>query len=141
MSDEVDDVVTGDGWALASLDGLGEGPGFRKIRRALDVTAFGINAVVLPCGMSTGVHWHERQEETYFVHAGAIEIEFGDDGERHRLGSGGLARVDAATRRRIHSVGDVDAVYVVAGGADGYVGRDGQTPEGEPRVGKSPASP
>ena len=135
MTDQVREVVKGDGYAVASLDGLGDGPGFRKIRRGLDVQAFGINAVVLPPGMSTGFHWHERQEETYFVHAGEVEFEFGlEGGERHRLGPGGLARVDASTPRRIHNVGDTDAVYVIAGGEGGYVGRDGQAPEGQGRV-------
>ena len=47
------------------------------------------------------------------------------------LGPGGLARVDAATVRKIRNVGDEDAVYVVVGGKDGYVGRDGRMPEGE----------
>jgi hypothetical protein len=39
-----DNVVRGAGWACASLDGLGEGPGFRKIRGPLEVTAFGVDA-------------------------------------------------------------------------------------------------
>jgi hypothetical protein len=30
-------------------------------------------------------------------------------------------------------VGDADAVYVIVGGKDGYVGRDGRMPEGEQR--------
>ena len=33
---------------------MGDGPGFRKMRRELGVTAFGINAIVLPPGYSTG---------------------------------------------------------------------------------------
>jgi uncharacterized cupin superfamily protein len=123
------DVVSGDGWAVSSLDDLGEGYGFRKIRRTLDVKAFGINALVLPAGMSTPFHAHERQEETYFVHAGTIELEFGlEDGERVRLEPGGLARVDADVFRAVHNVGEDDAVYVIVGGADGYVGRDGVPP-------------
>jgi mannose-6-phosphate isomerase-like protein (cupin superfamily) len=134
------DVVHGDGYAVASLDALGEGPGFRKIRRELGVQAFGINAIVLPAGISTGTHWHERQEETYFVHQGTIEMEFGD-GTRHRLDAGGIARVDPSTPRRIHNVGDGDAIYVIAGGADGYVGRDGVAPEGSARVGGPPGTP
>ena len=32
---------------------------------------------------------------------------------------------------------DEDAVYVVVGGKDGYVGRDGRLPEGEERFGGS----
>jgi hypothetical protein len=35
------DPINGDGWAVASLDDLGEGPGSRKVRAALGVTAFG----------------------------------------------------------------------------------------------------
>jgi quercetin dioxygenase-like cupin family protein len=137
MSEEVHAVVNGDGYAVANLDGLGDGPGFRKIRRGLGVTAFGINAIVLPAGAATGFHYHDEQEETYFVHQGVVEIEFGD-GSTHRLGPGGLARVDAATERKIANVGDGDAIYVVAGGKDGYVGRDGRVPEGESRMGGGP---
>jgi quercetin dioxygenase-like cupin family protein len=123
-------VVEGEGYALASLDDLGEGPGFRTIRRGLGVTAFGINAIVLPGGYETGRHFHDEQEETYFVHAGRVEFEFGD-GSRHELGPGGVVRVDAATVRKLRNVGHDDAVYVIAGGKDGYVGRDGRLPEGE----------
>ena len=95
----------GRGWAVANLDDLGEGPGFRKVRRELDVAEMGVNAIVLPAGMETGFHFHERQEEVYFVHRGAVEIEFGD-GSTHRLEPGGLARVDAPTHRRLKAVGD-----------------------------------
>jgi mannose-6-phosphate isomerase-like protein (cupin superfamily) len=133
--EEQTQVQTGDGWAVANLSDLGEGPGFRKIRRGLDVKAFGVNAIVMPPGIETGSHYHETQEELYFVHQGEIEIEFGD-GSAHRLGPGGLARVDAATHRKIRNVGEGEAVYVIAGGKDGYVGRDGKVPEGDvgPRV-------
>jgi quercetin dioxygenase-like cupin family protein len=123
------DVVTGDGWALASLDDLGEGPGFRKIRKELGVTAFGINAIVLPAGYGGPMHFHDEQEETYFVHAGQVEFEFGD-GQKHVLGPGGVVRVDAETVRGMRNVGEGDATIVVAGGKDGYVGRDGRRPEG-----------
>jgi hypothetical protein len=34
------------GYAIATLDEMGDGYGFRKIRRALGITAFGINALV-----------------------------------------------------------------------------------------------
>jgi quercetin dioxygenase-like cupin family protein len=124
----MDDVITGEGWAVSSLDRLGRGPGFRKIRSPLGVTAFGVNAIVLPAGIETGRHYHQRQQELYFLHAGRVEIEFGDGGTQ-TLEAGGIARVDAATVRRIRNVGDGDAVYVIVGGADGYVGRDGVVPE------------
>jgi len=71
----------GSGWAVGSIDGLGSGPGFRKIRGALGVNAFGVNAVVLPPGYKSNAHHHERQEELYIVMSGEIEFEFGD-GER-----------------------------------------------------------
>ena len=122
----------GQGWAAAHLDDLGEGHGFRKIRKELDITAFGVNAIVLPAGMWTSRHLHERQEELYFVHRGTLEFEFGD-GERVRLEAGGLVRVDASTVRRMGNVGDEDAVYVIVGGEGGYVGRDGVLPPGEER--------
>lgn len=125
MSDQVNETIEGDGYAVSSLDALGEGPGFRKVRGPLGVQAFGINAIVLPAGYATPKHSHERQEETYFVHSGDLEIEFGN-GSKFRLGPGGLARVDAATVRRLRNVGDSEATYVCVGGADGYVGRDGQ---------------
>ncbi len=129
MADQVKDVVEGDGYAVANVDGLGDGPGFRKVRRALGVTAFGVNAIELPAGYETGRHFHEQQEELYFLHRGQIEITLDDD--TFLLGPGGLARVDAATVRKIKNVGDEPAVYLIAGGKDGYVGRDGRLPEGE----------
>jgi len=129
-SEETGGVVTGDGYAVANIDDMADGPGFRKIRRELGVTAFGINAIAIPHGFATGRHYHDEQEETYFVHRGRIAMEFGD-GSSHELGPGGVARVDPATVRRIRNVGDDEAVYVIAGGKDGYVGRDGQMPEGE----------
>ena len=120
-----ENTVTGEGYAVSSIDAMGEGYGFRKIRHAVGVTAFGINAIVLPPGYSTGVHYHDDQEETYFVHQGDVEFRFGD-GTTHRAGVGGVARVDPATHRGMTNVGDGDAIVIVIGGKDGYVGRDGQ---------------
>jgi mannose-6-phosphate isomerase-like protein (cupin superfamily) len=117
-------ITTGDDYSVAQLSDLGEGPGIRKVRVPLDVTAFGVNAIVLPGGYETGVHAHERQEELYFVHAGRIEIRFGD-GSSHVLEPGGFARVAAATPRALKNLDDGESVYVCVGGADGYVGRDG----------------
>jgi quercetin dioxygenase-like cupin family protein len=123
-------VKSGEGWSVAGLDDLGDGPGFRKIRQGLGVTAFGVNAIVLPPGIDTGFHFHDEQEELYFVHSGEIEMEFGD-GSVHTLSAGGMARVAAETPRKVRNVSDADAVYLIAGGKDGYVGRDGRLPEGE----------
>jgi uncharacterized cupin superfamily protein len=123
------DPKQGDGWTLASLDDLGEGPGFRKVRSALGVTAFGVNAVVLPPSWETPRHYHERQEELYLVLDGEIEFDFGD-GEKHTLGPGGLARVAPTTLRSLRNTSaNSEATYFCVGGAGGYVGRDGIRPD------------
>jgi quercetin dioxygenase-like cupin family protein len=124
------EVRTGDGWAAANLDDLGDGPGFRKVRAELGVQAFGVNAVVLPAGYATKRHYHERQEELYLVLDGEIEFSLGDD-ETITLGRGGLVRVDPHTVRALRNTSpDDEATYFAVGGADGYVGRDGMRPPG-----------
>jgi quercetin dioxygenase-like cupin family protein len=126
-----EDVTKGEGYAVGNLSDLGDGPGFRKVRKALGVTAFGVNAIVLPPSYETGRHYHEQQEELYFLHSGRIAIELGD-GSSHELEPGGLAWIDAPTVRKIRNLSDSeDAVYLIVGGKDGYVGRDGKLPEGE----------
>jgi mannose-6-phosphate isomerase-like protein (cupin superfamily) len=121
----------GDGWAVGELDDMGDGPGFRKVRGALGVTAFGVNAVVVPPGYTSGRHLHERQEELYFVHRGTLEFRFGDD-ERRTLRAGAFARVDPSTVRSFRNPSeDEEAILLCVGGAGGYVGRDGLLPEGE----------
>jgi quercetin dioxygenase-like cupin family protein len=125
-----EDVTFGEGYAVANIADLGKGYGFRKIRKSLDVKAFGMNAICMPPGWESGRHYHDVQEEVYFVHRGRIEMEFGD-GTTHVMEEGGVARVDAATVRQVRNIGDEDAVYVIVGGKGGYVGRDGRQPEGE----------
>jgi mannose-6-phosphate isomerase-like protein (cupin superfamily) len=123
-------ISTGDGWAAGNLDDMGEGPGFRKVRKELGVTAFGVNAIVIPPGYASGRHLHERQEELYFVHRGTVEFTLGVD--TVSLRPGGFLRVDAQTVRSVRNPSDSEeAVYVAVGGAGGYVGRDGLLPEGE----------
>ena len=126
----MDEATHGPGYAVSELDRMGEGPGFRKIRRILGVTAFGINALVLPPGYESDMHFHDDQEETYFVHQGEVEFRFGD-GTRHLVSAGGIVRVDAATHRGMRNVGQDDAIIVVAGGREGYVGRDGHAVDGD----------
>jgi mannose-6-phosphate isomerase-like protein (cupin superfamily) len=124
VADAVRETIEGDGWSVGHLDGLGEGWGFRKVRSELGVTAFGVNAVVMPAGYDAGQHKHERQEELYFVHRGQLTIAFGD-GSEHVLDEGGLARVAPDTVRGVRNSGDGDVVYIAIGGEGGYVGRDG----------------
>ena len=128
------EITKGEGYAVGHIDDMGDRYGFRKVRRALDVTAFGVNALVLPPNYDAGRHFHDEQQELYFVHSGTVEMRF-EDGTTHRMEPGTAARVDAATVRGVANVGDEDAVILVAGGKDGYVGRDGQMPEGEQRGG------
>ena len=122
------------GYAVApDLDAFGEGYGFRKVRKELDLTEFGANLIVLPPSYETGSHLHERQQELYFVHRGAVEFTFGDD-SKHEVHEGGAVRVDASTPRKVRNLSDSeDAVYLVVGGEGGYVGRDGKLAEGETR--------
>lgn len=139
-SSEYPNVTVGEGYAVApDLDALGEGYGFHKLRKGLGVTAFGINAITMPAGHETGSHYHDEQEELYFVHRGTIEMVFGD-GSTHRLSEGGSARVDASTLRKVRNVGDGDATYVCIGGKDGYIGRDGRMADGEQRVSGPPGA-
>jgi mannose-6-phosphate isomerase-like protein (cupin superfamily) len=113
------------GYTISSLDEVGDGYGFRKIRRPLGVTAFGVNAVVMPPGYEGFLHYHEVQDELYFVHRGRARFDVG--GETREVGEGGLVHVEAATPRRFSNASDTDDLVVfVVGGKDGYVERDGQ---------------
>ncbi len=113
------------GYAFGSLDELGEGYGFRKIRAPLGVTAFGVNAIVMPPGFEGFLHFHEQQDELYFVHRGRARIEVG--GETRELGEGGLLHAESTTPRRVSNASDTeDLVILAVGGKDGYVERDGQ---------------
>jgi uncharacterized cupin superfamily protein len=108
---------------FGTIDDLGEGYGFRKIRPALGVTAFGVNAIVFPPHYEGFAHWHDEQDELYFVHHGTARFEV--DGEERLLGPGGLCHVESTTQRRVSNAGDDDLVLLVIGGKDGYVERDG----------------
>jgi mannose-6-phosphate isomerase-like protein (cupin superfamily) len=117
------------GWTFGSLDELGDGSGFRKIRRALGVTAFGVNAIVIAPGVVGRPHYHDEQDELYFVHAGRARFQL--PGETRELGPGGLCHVESTTPRVITSIGDEDLVLLVVGAKDGYVGRDGHLADPE----------
>jgi mannose-6-phosphate isomerase-like protein (cupin superfamily) len=111
------------GWSKGTLDELGQGPGFRKVRQMLGVKAFGVNAIVYPPGQDGFLHYHDEQDELYFVHKGRAR--FTVDGEEFELGPGGLVHVESTTPRKVSNAGDDDLVLLVVGGKDGYVGRDG----------------
>ena len=76
MAEQRNDVVHGDGYAVGHIDAMGDRYGFRKIRRELGVTAFGINAVCLPAGYEGGHHYHaddaHRPRHVYLGEARAL---------------------------------------------------------------------
>ena len=70
-------------------------------------------------------HFHETQDELYFVHQGRARVEVGD--EVRELGPGGLLHVESTTPRRVSNASeDEELVLLVIGGSGGYVERDGQ---------------
>ena len=89
-------VTKGDGYAVAQPRRPRRGLGLPQGPQGAGVTAFGVNAIVMPPGYESGRHLHDEQEELYFVHQGRLEIDLGD-GAKHELGPGGLAWVDAPT--------------------------------------------
>jgi mannose-6-phosphate isomerase-like protein (cupin superfamily) len=112
------------GYSKGSIDEMGEGPGFRKVRQALDVKAFGVNAIVYAPRFEGFMHYHDEQDELYFVHRGVARFDV--DGDEFELGPGGVVHVESTTPRKVTNAGDEDLVMFVVGGKDGYVGRDGQ---------------
>lgn len=110
-------------YARTTIDDAGDGF-MRRLREPLGVTAFGVNALVLPPGTEWFRHYHEKQDELYFVHRGTAG--FTVDGDTFELGPGGLVHVEATTPRQVWNAGKDDLVLLMTGGKDGYVGRDGQ---------------
>lgn len=53
MAGETHEVAKGDGFAVGNLDSIGEGPGFRKVRRELEVAELGV-LVMLVTGAKGG---------------------------------------------------------------------------------------
>src|SRR6185503_18168231 len=78
------------GFAFAKLDPAAE-ERFVSLRRALGVSTFGINQVLLAPGQRGRIHRHTSQEEVYLVISGTLTLWI--EGERHELGDGAVARV------------------------------------------------
>ena len=125
-------------YAFSSLDELGDGFGFRKIRAALGVTAFGVNGIVFEPGYEGFLHFHDTQDELYFVHRGRARVEVG--GEVRELGEGGLFHAEAKTPRRVSNASETEQlVLLVLGGKDGYVERDGHLVDPERDLARRPS--
>ncbi len=111
------------GYSITTLDELGDGRGFRKVRAALGVTAFGVNALVFPPRYEGPNHYHDTQDELYFVHRGTATFTI-DDAD-HEVPAGGFVHVESTTHRMISNRTDEELVLVIVGGHGGYVERDG----------------
>jgi quercetin dioxygenase-like cupin family protein len=109
--------------AFGSLDELGSGEGFRKIREPLGVTAFGVNAIFFPPHFDGFLHYHDTQDELYFVHRGQVRVEV--EGVTRDLSAGGLFHAESTTPRKVSNPFDEEAIVFVVGGKGGYVSRDG----------------
>src|SRR4051794_35095005 len=99
------------GYQVSSLEKLGEGYGFRKVRGPLGVTAFGVNFLIFPPRYEGPNHYHDTQDELYLVHRGNATFTF--DGEEHAVGEGGLVHVESTTHRQISNRTDEELVLFV----------------------------
>ena len=96
---------------------------FVPLRRALGVTSFGLNQMLLRPGQRGRIHRHERQEEVYVVLSGRLTLEV--EGEPHDLEAGELMRVAPGIRRRVVNLGPEVVSVLAIGGANPHEGRDG----------------
>jgi uncharacterized cupin superfamily protein len=97
---------------------------FISLRRALGVTTFGINQMILRPGQRGRIHRHRTQEEVYIVLEGTLTLVF-EDGAKE-LGKGEIARVAPEVRRYLANRHPEDVLLIALGGAVEHVGRDGE---------------
>jgi uncharacterized cupin superfamily protein len=113
------------GVTLAKLDPDAHEQRFRRLRRDLGVTSFGINLLVMEPRQRSRIHRHEHQEEVYLVIAGELTL-LVDGGDEHTLGVGDLARVAPDVRRQLVNRGDTRLELLALGGHGEHEGRDGR---------------
>src|SRR5256885_2379867 len=97
---------------------------FVSLRRALGVTSFGINQLVLEPRQRGRIHRHERQEEVYFVLEGTLTLVV--EGEEQTVERGELVRVAPEVRRHLVNRGPERLVMIALGGDGEHAGRDGE---------------
>lgn len=96
---------------------------FVGLRRALGVSSFGMNQVVLRPGERGRIHAHARQEEVYVVLRGTLTVEI--EGVERDLGADEAIRIAPEVRRRILNRGPGTCSVLALGGATAHDGRDG----------------
>jgi len=111
-----------DGVAYTRID-LDAPERFVSLRRALGVSTFGMNLIVLQPRQRGRIHRHERQEEVYLVVEGTLTLAV--EGEERDLGKGELARVGPGVRRQLINRGPGRLALIALGGAEHHEGRDG----------------
>jgi mannose-6-phosphate isomerase-like protein (cupin superfamily) len=100
------------------------GDRFLSLRRALGVTSFGINQVVLRPGQRMRIHRHRHQEEVYLVVEGTLTVAV--EGDETELGRGELMRVAPEVRRQLINYGPERVLLVALGSAAEHQGRDAE---------------
>ena len=110
-----------DGISIARLDDASV-ERFVPLRRALGVTSFGMNQIILRPGERGRIHTHAHQEEVYLLLSGRLTVEV--EGTPHELGPGEIMRVAPAVRRRIVNLGPGVASVLALGGQGEHEGRD-----------------
>jgi mannose-6-phosphate isomerase-like protein (cupin superfamily) len=111
------------GTSRAALDPAA-GEQFLSLRRALGVTSFGMNQIVLRPRQRGRIHRHQRQEEVYLVLEGTLTLVV--EGEDTTLERGELVRVAPEVRRQLVNRGPDRLVLLALGGDGEHVGRDGR---------------
>jgi mannose-6-phosphate isomerase-like protein (cupin superfamily) len=112
-----------EGVARARLD-PDAGERFVPLRRALGVTTFGLNQIVLEPRQRLRIHRHARQEEVYLVLEGTLTLLV--EGSPEVLERGDLIRVAPSVRRQLVNRGTERLVLVALGGSTEHAGRDGE---------------
>jgi len=111
------------GTTQAALD-PNHGERFLSLRRALGVTSFGINQILLQPGQRMRIHRHRRQEEVYLVLEGALTVAI--EGDEIELGRGELMRVAPEVRRQLINYGPEPVLLLALGGDAEHQGRDAE---------------
>ena len=95
------------------------GGGFKRVRAELGVESFGMQVIDMPPNFENYPehdHAHDNQEEVFIALRGGGEIEIA--GERYPLDGDHVARVSAATKRKVWP-GDEGIRVLVLGGVPG----------------------